>query len=192
LLPIFLGTIVLAIYQALPSQRERTALDSMAPPYVVALVANTLTPLVWLGLSNIVVLVLFALLVAAYAAFADPEDDLSSSLCVRLPLAMFATWAGLATVVYACQLLVSWGVPIEPVTASLLYIVATLVGCWALWRTGEIVIAAALTWAGAGIVAAHSSEGMLLLAIAAATLGIVVVAWFRRRRFMTKAGMVVP
>lgn len=181
-LPIFLGTIVLAIYQALPAQRGRSSLDRMAIPYAVALVANTLTPLVWLGLSNIIVLVLFAALVTAYAAAADPKDDRASSLCVRLPLAMFATWSGLATAVNACQFLASRGVPIEPMAASFIFIVAALVGCWALRQTGEIIIGVVLIWAGVGIAIAQPVINAALLVALVSSLCVAIFTWVQANR----------
>ena len=178
--PIFLGTLVLAVWQALPAQRNAPLLDRIALPYGAALLANALTPFVTLGASNIVVLVLFLALAIAYARTLGHVRDRATRAFVQAPLAVFATWAALATVLNACQLVVARGGEVGTTTASVLVLAVMLAGVAAIRRTREGLIAAVMVWAGIGIAAANPQAMLLLGTIALTSLATVGIALTRR------------
>ncbi len=161
-LPIFIGTMALAVFQALPSRREDTLLDQVAIPYLIALIANTLQVFAPLGWSNLSVLVLFASLsVALRLLWNANRRDAWLDGCVRIPLALFATWAGLATTLNACQLVVARGGTVDSVGASALLVLVMTAGAWVVYRTREFAILAVMVWAGFGIYAANKSDPVI-------------------------------
>lgn len=175
--PIYIGTVVLAIYQSFPAQRRSALLDRMAIPYAIALIANALTPFTVLGISNLVVLVLFLALLATYAVLGDQFRTWPTQIFVSLPVAMFATWAGLATIVNACQLVVAMGGTIGEITAAALVVVAMGIGLLAIIHTREIVIAGVMAWAGIGLATTNADAPIILVTIALTTAMTLLVTW---------------
>ena len=97
-LPIFLGCTVLAAVQALPRYRADPALDRFAVPYAGALVANALTPFAPIGWGLIVVIALFGALLWAYRELTRHG---STPWFFRVPVALFAAWASVASALNA-------------------------------------------------------------------------------------------
>lgn len=182
--PIFLGTLALAIFQALPKQANSPMLDRLAISYALALVANALTPFVSLGISNLVVLVLFLALAVSFATTFSEKIDPKTKLFVRLPLATFSTWAAIATVLNACQWVVAQGGSVTPSTAAGLVSVVMVLGVLAILRTREAAIAAVMVWAGIGIAAANPEAPLLIATIAITSVATVAVALNLRSRQM--------
>lgn len=175
-LPIFAGTVVLAMFQATQAQRGSAVLDRMAMPYALALAANALTPFVDLGFSNLVVLVLFlALLASCCVLLRGPMDPMIRRFVVW-PVLMFTTWAGLAVIVNACQLVVALGGTVGVGTAAGLVILAMGLGGWAIIRTSEWIIAAVMAWAGMGLAFANIDAPALLVVIAVTTAATLLIA----------------
>jgi len=175
-LPIFVGAVALAVFQALPAQRANAVLDRLAWPYAIALGANAMTPFAGLGLSNLLVLVLFLALLACCATLLHGPHGGLMRQCVVTPIFMFATWAGLATIVNACQLKVALGGTVGEVTAAALVILAMGLGAWAVFRTGQWIIAAVMAWAGIGLAATNADAPLLLAVIVLTTAATLIVA----------------
>lgn len=176
--PIFLGTVALAIYQALPAQRDNRTLDRMARPYTLALIANAATPFLGLGPSNLAVLILFLTLATAFALVQPVARDRGFRMCVQAPLAIFATWSGLATILNACQWVVAMGGSVGPVPAAILVTGAMAAGVAAILRTREPLIATVMVWAGIGIAWGQSGMPLLVAVVAVTSLGTI---WAARR-----------
>lgn len=185
-LPIFAGTLALAIYQARPSRRNDALLDRMAGPYLVALGANTVQVFTPLGWSNLAVSALFvslaiAFVVLVHARTGSSQQDFRETAgmrwCVRVPVALFATWAGLATIVNACQLAVASGIEVGTVAAAALVALAMGAGAYAVWRTREWAILAVMLWAGAGIWAANAHAPVLVATILVTSAISIATTW---------------
>ena len=173
--PIFLGCVLLAILQARPSERGNTALDRFALPYAAALIANALTPFAPIGWGLVVVAALLASLTAAYLTLtAGPER---ARWFYRVPVALFATWALVATALNATQVIVAWGGEVGPLAAAALIAGVMSLGAWAIRATREAAILAVMAWAGIGIAAEQWDAAILVTAIALTTAASAAVAW---------------
>lgn len=103
---IYLGCLVLAVYQALPDQRNRRDLGHLCPPLAVALLGNTLWPVYvqGFGLDVVSVLLIFTtlgFLLYSWHAWesAVRDEPLANGWTVRLPLSIFAGWVSAAAFV---------------------------------------------------------------------------------------------
>ena len=185
-LPIFLGSIALAVFQALPGNRHNVTLDRIATPYLLALAANTAQVFTPLGWSNVTVLVLFVSLAFTFRQLVKlGSSGTGMTWCVQIPVALFATWAGLATILNACQWVVSVGGQIDGRTAAVLVTLAMTIGAYVVWRTRAFAVLAVMLWAGFGIYAANRSDDLLTLTILLTTLvsiGAAILASRRRGR----------
>ncbi len=173
--PIFLGCVAIAVLQARPKERKNPALDRFALPYALGLIANALTPFAPIGWGLLVVAVLFASLAFAYRALASEPDR--ADWFYRVPVALFATWALVATVLNVTQVVVAAGGAVGPVGAAILVILVMAVGAAAIRATREAAILAIMVWAGIGIVAEHPDAILLVAAIATTSLISSWLAW---------------
>lgn len=171
-LPIFLGAIAFALFQALPRNRAHVALDRVGTRLVAGYGLAALTAVVGLPISNIVVtLALVAMAAALYAA--RTLDDGAGRWLVRAPLGLFTGWLVVATTLNLCQLLTNQGLTIDARPAALLMLGVALAGQDIVRRSGEPAVAIAIIWAFGGIIAAHPGDGLLW---AAAGSGLLVLA----------------
>ncbi len=154
--PIFLGAVVLAIYQALPSLRHDRTLDRLGLPLVASYLLNAATPFTPIGVSNVVILALFVTLCAAYwIASRDGDLSLARTWAVRVPISLLTTWIGLATVLNSAQLAVSCGVAVGPLKAAVLIALAGAAGAVVIVRFSDLAVASVVGWALYGIVIAR-------------------------------------
>ncbi len=182
-LPIFVGTIVLAVYQALPRNRASDVLDAIALPYMVALIANSAQVFTPIGLSNVAVFVLFASLSIVLARLVRAEtSDRDFAWCARIPVAIFATWAGLATILNFCQLWVAYGGTVSVGAAATLIALVMAIGAFFIWRTQQFAVLAVMIWAGFGIYWANADSTVIALAVALTTTASAAVAFAVIRR----------
>ena len=172
-LPIFLGCVVLATIQALPRHRHDPTLDRFAVPYAGALVANALTPFAPIGWGLIVVIALFGTLARAYRELTRRGH---APWFFRVPVALFAAWASVASVLNASQVLVSRGVAVDALAAAVLVTAVMAAGAWVVRRTGEITVVAVMAWAGLGIAVRQSDATLLVVTVVLTTAASVWVA----------------
>jgi len=159
-LPIFLGAIALTVFQARRTARHDPVLDEGGTWAAAAFALVGLTALTPLGLSNLVVgLALFASLCALEAA--RPCARGAARRLVRAPLGLLSGWLVVAVTLNLCQLAVLLGAMIGAPVAAGLMIGAGLFGTVIAMRSGEPVVALALIWAGAGILAARPQEELV-------------------------------
>ncbi|MEL6110210.1 MAG: hypothetical protein AAFU85_29705 [Planctomycetota bacterium] len=176
-LPIFLGCCVIAGYQLLPRQVHDQRLRGFRLPYCGALLANAATPFTPIGWSNAVVVALFIFLCWALTLLPNSKTQSSEMhrLALRMPMTAFATWAGLASIVNLCQLLVSRGIDVSPSFAAGLVVLAMATGVLAMLRTRESVIAIVMLWAGFGIALAQPMWNVVCWSVATTSLLSLVV-----------------
>jgi hypothetical protein len=148
------------VFQALRGQRRDAVLDEVGLWAAAAFALVGLTALTPLGLSNIVVaLALGASLIALDEARSCGQG--AQRWLVRAPLGLLAGWLVVATTLNLCQLAVLQGLEIGPEMAAVLMIAAGIAGAMIARRSGEPVVALALVWAGAGILAARPEEAVI-------------------------------
>lgn len=158
-LPIFLGMVVFALYQALPAKRHDKRLDALALPVTAAFIANSAQAFTPIGFS---VLAIVALLVSLFLVFRvltrlEPPQERTFNLVVRTPFVMFFSWITVATILNIAQCLVSlnwtgWGIP-AGVWGALLILAAASIGFFIVRQYRAVVYGAVLIWAFWGIVA---------------------------------------
>lgn len=186
--PIFLGTIVFAIFQALPQNRSNTTLDRIAPLYLMGLVANTAQVWTPLGLSNLAVLVLFLSLCSAFWLLRrSPDHSKRMKAFAHVPVALFATWSGIALILNTCQLVVAQGGQVGQVSASFLIILSMSAGAIVIWKTQALSILAVMLWAAFGIFIATDGVSALSVTIVITSLISIAIAAASLRISKTRA-----
>lgn len=180
--PIFLGCIALTAYQGLPSMRQDPRFHPLGWVVAAAFLLTALTAYTPIGVSNAVITGLLVALALAYreAVRAEPQTA-GFAWCVRLPLAIFAAWCTVATILNACQWAVSRGWPVGPASAAALIGLAALLGVAVVVQLREVAFGLVLVWAFWGIVAARPEASAVVGATAVATLalaGAAAYAWW--------------
>lgn len=166
---LYLGSLVFAVYQALPAQRQNELLAHVRWPAAGAFLGNAL----WaaytqvFGLSVIsVAIILFTLvcLLSNYRTFAELDRGFSGSerWCVVLPLSALASWLTVASIVNIAASLRFHGVEGEeaaPLVAAAVLLVAGVIAVAAL-RSGRGNPAYALVflWALSAVYAAGGQQ----------------------------------
>lgn len=180
---IYLGLIIYAIYQALPAQRDNTRLQSIAWPFVVSNVANSLWILAWhylqITLSLLIMLLLFATLLHIYHHLGTGRFavERTEALAVRMPFSIYLGWITVATVANTTITLYNLGWQQGAAFwASVAIIVGLVIGLMVLRRRQDIVYTAVLAWAFIGIaVAQWSAQLVAWTAIVAAAVLLVMI-----------------
>ena len=164
--PIFLGCLALTVYLCVVSGEQTPFRPSLISWVAAAFMFTALTAYTPIGLSNLVVIGALVSLSIAFHYSAEPASG-SSGLnywCVRMPLAIFLAWTLVATLLNACQWLVSKGWDVGPVEASILIGLASLIGLVVALGYREMACAVVLIWAFWGIVVARPDESLPLVA----------------------------
>ncbi len=142
---IYLLSLALAVYQALPSQRERGVHRRTGWWLVGAFTASALwvpifgTETIWL--SQVVILVLVACLVGAAYAFRQtgPARDTAERFLLRLPVTVYLGWATLASTAGFGLTFRSFGLPERESPATAVALVLLLVA-----TVGSVIVVARL------------------------------------------------
>ena len=188
---IYAASLALAVYQALPAQREREVHRRTGWWLVGAFTASTVwvpifsTRTLWL--AQIVLLVLLGCLVVAARRLTQlgPASDRTEQLALRLPVTLYLGWVTLATVAGFGATFRSLGMPARAgwvtLVAALLLLAAT-VACIVV--VGRFLAVAGFTftacWALAAL-AVGSYSGVVRVAAVVAALLIVAVLVLRTR-----------
>lgn len=196
--PLYAGSLVFAVYQALPAQRDNRLIDRVRWPAAGAFGGNAAWALYTqiFGLSAIsVVIIAFTLgcLLVAYRRFADWPHVLSAGerWCAVLPLTALASWLTVATTVNIAAALRFHGVEggaATSVIAAAVLLVAGLIGAAGLLKgRGNPPYALVFLWALSAIYAAGGQAAApVALAAGAAALLIVGAALIGLRRGGTR------
>lgn len=204
--PLYAGSLVFAVYQALPAQRHNPLFARIRWPAVGAFLGNALwalyTQLFSLGaISVVIILFTLACLLVIYRRFADWVRPFTAGerWCAVLPLSALAGWLTAASIVNIAASLRFYGVDggeAAPLIAAAVIIVGGVIAGAALARgRGNPVYALVFLWALAAIYAAGGQEAGAVAAAAAIAALIVIGAtilglrrggmahWFPGRRF---------
>lgn len=188
---IYLGLLVYAAYQALPSQRDDSRLKSMAVPLLIASVANMSWIFLWhyqvFTLTIVAMVTLLLALITIYLRLrrGTATVSLGERWLVRLPFSVYLGWVSVATIANAQDVLYSlhwngFGLSDETWAAIMLIVGLALAGVMA-WRRRDPAFVLVFVWAYAGIGVAQADTPIVsLLAYALAgvlTLIAVAAAW---------------
>ncbi|KZE11450.1 MULTISPECIES: hypothetical protein [Sphingomonas] len=183
---LYTGTIVFAVYQALPKQRGNPLLARLRMPAAGAFLGNALwaayTQLFGLSFpSAIIILFTLLCLIATLRTFSGWPHGFSAGerWCAALPLTALTSWLTVASIVNIAATLRFHGVDAgaaAPLVSALLLVVAGAIAAAALIATrGCPPYALVFLWALAAIWAAGGQAATLVaLAVLAAALLVVV------------------
>jgi hypothetical protein len=182
-LPIFLGSLALGVFQALPKNRQDSRLDALGAPLTSAFLCNALTGFAPIGYSVPVILALLASLVWAFVVLVQFQPaDKTFNLLVRAPILIFFAWITVATIVNVSQWLVSlnwngFGIPAAWWGAALI-LVATSIGVMLMRRfEGINLYAIVLMWAFVGIVVMNPAAVPVIVASVLGALALILAIW---------------
>lgn len=183
---IFAGCLALAVYQALPAQREREVHRRTGWWLVAAFTASAVwvpifsTRTLWL--AQIVILVLLGCLVVAARRLTQlgPAPDQTERLALRLPVTVYLGWVTLATVAGFGATFRSFGMPPRggsvTLVAVLLLLAATAFCIVVVGRLFAVAgFAVSACWALVAIVIGTSSQVVSGAAIVAVLLILTVL-----------------
>jgi hypothetical protein len=182
---IYLALIAFGIFQALPSQRENPRLRATGWWIVLSGIANSTWIFLWhyeqFPLTVVVMLVLLVTLIVVYTRLGTGRTTVSTAeqWAVRLPFSLYLGWISVATVANISSLLdyIKWdrfGLSQEIWMKIMLVVVLALTVAMIFTRR-DVVFAAVILWALAGIGFKHSAVPEVALPTWI-TFGLVVLA----------------
>lgn len=158
---IYLGLIAYAVYQALPSQRGNPRLRAIGWPFVLTCLANSSWIFAWhygfFPLSLGLMLVLLGGLIVIYSRLLPAYSTVSASerWSTHIPFRLYLGWITVATIANTTIVLYEqgWrGAPLnEPLWATIMVVVAALVGLVFALKFGDVAYTLVLVWAFFGI-----------------------------------------
>jgi hypothetical protein len=164
---IYLGLIALAIYQALPSQRENPRMRATGWWIALSGVANSTWIFLWhyeqFPLTIIAMLVLLATLILTYLRLGIGRTSTSGgeAWAVRLPVSVYLGWITVATVANVTSLLdyLKWDrFGLAPETWMWIMLAAVLAIAMTMnFTRRDIGFALVILWATAGIAIKHAA-----------------------------------
>jgi hypothetical protein len=190
---IYVGLVVFAVYQALPSQRSNPRVRAARPWIAASGVANIAWILLWhynyLGPTLVAMAALLGTLILAYLGLQIGRVRVSARdrWMAQIPVGVYLGWVSVATianlsvVVYAAGW-DGWGISPQVWTIGMM-VVALVVAAVVAWRRADPTVALVLAWAFAGIAQRNAAESTVLAAAwGAALLAVVlaVVGWRRQ------------
>ncbi|MEJ2869252.1 hypothetical protein WCD74_15865 [Actinomycetospora sp. OC33-EN08] len=184
---IYLGVLVLAVYQVLPAQRARSEHRATGWWLVGAAIANMAWVLLFSqvlpGFAEIAIVALLVCLAVVLARLASFPTTGAGFWLVHIPVAFYAGWVSVATVVGAAATGVWAGLPGSGAVATVLGVVMLVVtgliaAAVATAGPAPVAYAASVLWALGGIVVAGRPVVVVIAALVAAV--IVVAAVVRR------------
>lgn len=183
-LPIYLGLIAYAIFQALPGQKENPRLRSIGYLFLLSCLAN----IVWLFLWHyevflftlVAMLILLLSLIAIYLRLDVGRVQVSrgEKWCVHIPFSVYLGWISVATIANASQLLYylgwnGWGIPPEIWAVIMLAAGVVISAAMSLTRA-DIAYSLVLIWAYVGI-AVEQARAPVVAASAWIGVGLILV-----------------
>jgi hypothetical protein len=163
---IYIGLIALAVFQALPSQRENPRLRSTGWWIVLGGLANIAWIFLWhyeqFPLTLVAMLVLLGTLIITYLRLGIGRSSVSKAetWTVRVPISIYLGWITVATIANVTSLLnfLKWdGLGIAPevwmwIILAAVFVIATLMNFF----RRDIAYTAVILWALAGISIKHA------------------------------------
>jgi benzodiazapine receptor len=192
---IYIGLLAYIIWQALPKQIDNPRLQAIAPLFVLSCLAN----IAWLlsfhnylfALAMLMMVALLVLLIACYLRLGTGVTPATTSETwfARVPFSIYLGWITVATVANATQWLVSMdlrgllGIP-EPYWASIMIVIASVIGLLMFLRRRDTAYLLVLAWAFAGIGVKQAAVPAVFIPAWIATVlmaALALVALFMRR-----------
>ena len=179
---IYIGIVAFAIYQALPSQRDRSSLRPVRLYYTVSSVANMAWIFLWhydfLPHSLLAMVTLLLSLIGIYLSLGMGRSRASQAerWAARIPFSVYLGCITVATVANFSAVLYdspwnAWGIG-QVVWAVIILLVAASIAAGVSITRGDIAYVLVIVWAFAGIAVKHT--GTPTVAVAAAVLAAIV------------------
>lgn len=190
---IYLLLIAYTIFQALPGQRENSALQQIGYLYILASAANIMWLFLWhyevFSFTLVAMLTLLGSLIAIYIQLRSGAETASPGFrwAVMLTFSVYLGWITVATIANASQLLYflnwgGWGISPEIWTVIMLA-AATAITAGMLFLHTDIAYALVIVWAVVGIALKHAETptvstaswivvGVIVLLIVLSVVGI--------------------
>ncbi len=181
---IYVGLLLFAIYQALPSQRENPRLVKIGYWFAFSSLANVVWLFLWHYLQFMwTILAMLALLVSLlviYTRLGIGRAAVSSleRWMVQIPFSIYLGWISVATIANATQWLdylkwSAWGIAPEVWAVILLFIATALSGAMS-FRRGDAAYALVIAWAFVGIALKQAATPLVAIAAWVATAVVLV------------------
>ncbi len=192
---IYLGLILFALYQVLPSQRNNPRLVRVGYMFVLSCVANIVWLFLWhyeifpLTLVAMVALLVFLIGVYVRLGVGRVEVSVEERWLVRVPFSIYLGWVSVATIANATSLLDylgwgGWGISEVIWTVAMLVVGAALTTVVGLSRR-DVAYALVIVWAFVGIAVKHSGTVPVSITAVVTTVwvaGVAAVASVRQLR----------
>jgi benzodiazapine receptor len=185
---IYLGLLLLAIYQALPSQREHPRLRRIGYPFALSCLANIAWLFLWhyeyFPLTLVAMVTLLLLLITIYVRLGIGRVTVSTTetWLVHIPFSIYLAWITVATIANAASLLDylnwgRWGLSAEAWTVIMLLVGVGLASAISFTR-GDVAYMLVIIWAFVGIAVKHGDTPVVAIAAGVATglVGLALVA----------------
>lgn len=193
---IYLGLVLYAVYQALPSQRENPRLRRIGYPFALSCLANIVWLFLWhyeyFLLTVMAMVTLLLLLILIYVRLGIGRTQVSSpeKWLVHVPFSIYLGWISVATIANVTSVLDvlnwgQWGLSAEAWTVIMLLVGVGLAWAMSLSR-GDVTYVLVIIWAFVGIAVKNSETPVVAIAawIAAglAAVGLVIGLILTRQR----------
>jgi translocator protein len=191
---VYLGLIVFAIYQALPSQRNNHRLSAITPWFLISCAANNVWLFMWhYEIFPLTLVFMFSILISLifiYLFLGVGRSDISwgERLLVHVPFSIYLGWITVATIANVADVLLyyKWdGFGIGPqVWAVIMLAVAGIIVAAVIWTRLDIAYLAVIVWAFVGIWVKQASAPLVAntALIVAGGLVVLMIAAFATLR----------
>lgn len=168
---IYLGLLVYAVYQALPSARKNASLARMDVPFLLNALLNAAWIVAWhynmLALSMVIMLGLLGTLIVMHRE-AHSRDGLLWRLAVLYPVSVYFAWICMATLANLSILQSAWGLNdallTEEVWTLIKLFVALAICAFVYLRYRNAAFVFVVAWAARGIQANQPDDTLIQLA----------------------------
>lgn len=190
--PIYLGITAYAIYQALPSQRERTIHRQIGWFALLAAIMNTVWTPLWLlqqvSLALVIIVILLISLATIFVRLRNMRGSLTRAdqWMVAIPFSGYFAWINIATAANVTTMLIAigwngagisaavWSAIVQVVALA----IAAVMVMYSRGHAGTYAFAAVLVWAFVGVYLGNNAQSALVgtvALIAAATVTLVTL-----------------
>lgn len=181
---IYIGLLLFAIYQALPSQRDNPRLIKIGYWFAFSSLANIAWLFLWHYLQfSWTIFAMLALLVSLLVIYVRlgigrAVVPPSERWMVQAPFSIYLGWISVATIANATQLLdylkwSAWGIAPE-VWAVILLVIVTVLSSAMSFRRGDMAYSLVIAWAFIGIAAKQAATPLVAIAAWVATAVVLV------------------
>jgi uncharacterized membrane protein YhaH (DUF805 family) len=190
---IYLGLIAFGIYQALPSQRYNSRLQTPR----IAIIAASLFQMAWIFLFQLqqfwvsVVLmlgILFSLAWAFLGIHTDPNRiSRQEKWFVQIPISVYFAWISVATIVNVASALYASGWAMAPIASTvILLLIAAAIAVLIAIRYHDAAFTLVFVWAFIAIAVRQASQPAIVTTATGLAIALAVLILFTQVRFGPK------